>query len=218
MDRPGPPSPLFSDVRAARRVRVAIIALVIVGVGAQTVQRADPTLSLLYFTVLSALLCGIAQIGLLAGRSNRFWEPVRDAACGSLCISMLVYLTVLLPLQPLSAADGAMAWIGALCLHVPLPVLAVVDFLRSPRVRPLRHADAVTLWPVPAVVYVVVMVALAVTGVGEPPYDFLRPGLGGWPLVILSCSAISLVLVVIGLVLVRARLFLDSRALAPDRP
>ncbi|MBB6000919.1 Pr6Pr family membrane protein [Streptomonospora salina] len=189
---------------ASRNARFVLIAVVGVGVGSQILQQVDPTFFLLYFTVQSALLCGLSQGALLLHARSAVWERARDASCAALLLSTVVHLTVILPQRPLAFADGAAVWIATVCLHGVLPALAVADFLRSARRRPPRSADVFRVWlPLP-VGYLVLIVVLASASVAAPPYDFLRPGIVGWPVAVAACVAAAALFVILGLVLVAA--------------
>ncbi|MFV2197725.1 hypothetical protein [Nocardiopsis sp. LOL_012] len=127
---------------ASRTIRITAVAVAATGVCAQMLQRVDPTFFLLYFTVQSALLCGLGQAVLVLRGRSAGWEAPRDAACTAPLVSAVVYLAVVLPHRPLSPSDGALVWVATVCLHGLLPVLAVADFLRSGRQRTPRTRGA----------------------------------------------------------------------------
>lgn len=190
--------------------RLSTAALVLLGVACQMLQHADETFFLLYFTVHSALLGGAASLALASRWGSPAWESSRDASCVGLLVSSAVYTTAILPRMGLERSDGLLAWAATIILHGAVPALVLLDYLLSPRLRPVEFTDALLRWlPLP-LNYLCFVALLSWTGVALPPYAFLLPSEVGWLGVVVSCAAATALFLALGVGLVAARRKADS--------
>ncbi|WP_406123784.1 Pr6Pr family membrane protein [Streptomyces sp. NBC_00989] len=198
-------SPTGPGRTAARLRGIAAVALTL-GVVCQFVQRTDPTPSLLYFTVDSAILAATVMIWrLVRGPAGTVWgDRVRGAAVVGVVFSSLVYVTVIAPSSPsgtwFGAHDDAWARTATLFLHGAAPVLVIAEFLLSPYSLPAtwREATLLAWWPT---TYLAVVGTLSWSGAATMPYLFLRPSRFGAVAVAAAVAVLYAIVVALGVAL-----------------
>lgn len=199
------PSPTGPDRTAARLRGIAAAALTL-GVVCQFVQRTDPTPSLLYFTVDSALLAATVMTWrLVRGPAGGVrGDRVRGAAVVGVVLSSLIYVTVIAPSSPsgtwFGAHDDAWARTATLFLHGVAPVLVLAEFLLSPCTLPAtwREATLLAWWPA---TYLAVVGTLSWSGAATMPYLFLRPSRFGYVTVAAAVAVLYAIVVALGVAL-----------------
>lgn len=176
------------------------------GVICQFIQRTDPTPSLLYFTVGSAMLAAtLLTWQLVRGTSNSAWgDRVRGAAVVGVALSSLIYMPVIAPSSPsgtwFGAHDDAWARSATLLLHGGAPILVVAEFLLAPYALPATSREATLLawWPA---AYLTVVGTLAWSGAATMPYLFLRPSQFGVAGVAAAVAVLYAIVVALGVAL-----------------
>ncbi|MFJ9631408.1 Pr6Pr family membrane protein [Streptomyces sp. NPDC101175] len=191
------------------------------GVICQFVQRTDPTPSLLYFTVDSAVLAAtVLTWQLVRGPSNSAWgDRVRGAAVVGVVFSSLIYMTVIAPSSPsgtwFGAHDDAWARAATILLHGGAPVLVVAEFLLTPYALAAtwREATLLAWWPA---AYLTVVGALAWSGAATMPYPFLRPSQLGAATVAAAVAVLYAIVVTLGVALTAAHRAVSRHHHAPE--
>ncbi|MEW1645434.1 Pr6Pr family membrane protein [Streptomyces sp. NPDC091219] len=176
------------------------------GVVCQFVQQTDPTPSMLYFTVDSAVLAAIIMAWrLVRGPADSVCgDRIRGAAVVGVVFSSLVYVTVIAPSSPsgtwFGAHDDAWARTATLLLHGGAPVLVVAEFLLSPYslAATWREAALLAWWPA---TYLTVVGTLSWSGAATMPYLFLRPSQFGAVAVAAAVAGLFAVVVALGVAL-----------------
>jgi hypothetical protein len=186
-----------------RCVRAALATAILVAIVAQFVEAGDnaiftPTNFFSYFTILSNV-GAMLVLGSLAVRprlvDRESFEIVRGAVTVYMTITGIVYNVLLAP----AAADVStqLAWVNSI-VHVIAPVVVVVDWFvdRSP-IRPtLGQAATWLIFPAVWLVYTMVRGPLA----DWYPYPFLNPDLHSVGEIIVTCVAILVAFVIVGLI------------------
>ncbi|APX32331.1 hypothetical protein BH708_05900 [Brachybacterium sp. P6-10-X1] len=175
---------------AARTVRVLVALAVLAALVHDVVVAARDGLlaqDISYFTNQSSLAFVLLVAGtLLLGRKRPPWlEDVRGAVTFYLAMTGIVYALLIAPPAELLRWD--IGWTG-IVLHRLAPVVAVADWLLTPR---RRHAPArrILLWQLYPIAYLVLTwVRGAITG--WYPYDFLDPTVSSWPQVLLVTAIV----------------------------
>lgn len=193
----------------ARLRSLATLALA-VGVTCQFVQRTDPTPTLSYFTVDSAVLAAVVLAWRLVRgpRSGMLGDRIRCAAVVGVVLSSLVYVAVIAPSSPsgtwFGAHDDVWTRAATILLHAVAPVLVVADFLVSPYApaATLREAALLALWPL---AYLAVVAVLAWSGAATMPYRFLSPSQFGAAAVAAAIAVLCAITVLLGVALPAAR-------------
>ncbi len=204
---------------AALVFRIAAFALIATGIVRITgVFTPSPSwTALLYYTVLSNLLC-LVWVGLLIARTARDlrtlgargWSTPSPRWSGTvmmaITVTMLVYLVVLVPsafvqggdYQPFSLTDNL--------IHVITPCLLIADWLLFVPKGRLRWSDPLRWTLIP---YAYLVFALVYSGLGgrfaagtSAPYPFLDVATHGVGGVAIRVLVLSVVLVGVGCVYV----------------
>ncbi|MBU6280278.1 MAG: hypothetical protein KGN78_13635 [Actinomycetales bacterium] len=151
--------------------------VVAIGVGAQFLQRSDPTPPLLYYTVLSAL--GLSAVLLLELRTRgRGTDWLRGLMLTGLVFSAIVYALVLLPFSrdPVFSPRNHdhVAQVATVALHAVAPTIGVLDLVRRP-IAVRRRVAVAAGWLVWPAVYFSLIVGLAEFENLRAPYTFMDP-------------------------------------------
>ena len=170
---------------AARTVRVLVALAVLAALVHDAVVAARDGLlaqHVSYFTNQSSLaFVLLVAVILLLGRKRPPWlEDVRGAVAFYLAMTGIVYALLIAPPSELLRWD--IGWTG-IVLHRLAPVVAVADWLLTPRQRP-APARRILLWQLYPIAYLVLTwVRGGITT--WYPYDFLDPTVSSWPQVLL---------------------------------
>lgn len=170
---------------AARTLRVLVALAVLAALVHDVVVAARDGLlaqDVSYFTNQSGLaFVLLVAVGLVLGRKRPPWlEDVRGAVAFYLAMTGIVYALLIAPPSELLRWD--IGWTG-IVLHRLAPVVAVADWLLTPRQRP-APARRILLWQLYPIAYLVLTwVRGGVTG--WYPYDFLDPTVSSWAQVLL---------------------------------
>ena len=172
--------------------------LVVTGASVLAENEVPPLLTRLgrlasYFTIQSNLLVAVTAVQLARDplRDGRWWRAVRVAAVVGITVTGLVHFVLLRPLLDLEGASR----VADTLLHLVVPVVAVLGWLLAgPRPRaPWRDALPALLWPVAWLGW-----TLLVGGVtGWYPYPFLDVGAEGAAAVAVTCSAVTVLFLVV---------------------
>lgn len=180
----GRPRPALLQVASAVRILVAVLVLAALvtnaagalldGVFAQNIS---------YFTNQSNLMyVALVIVGTIWTARHPVWfDDVRGAVAFYLAMTGIIYALLVAPLDELLRWD--IGWTG-IVLHRLAPVVAVLDWLLTPRSR-APSARRILWWQLYPVVF------LALTWVrggvtGWYPYGFLDPTLSSWSHVLLT--------------------------------
>lgn len=175
---------------AACTVRVLVALVVLAALVTDAVQAAGAGLlaqNVSYFTNQSNLMFVVLVVAgaVVVRRRPPWWEDVRGAVAFYLAMTGIVYALLVAPPEELLRWD--IGWTG-IVLHRLAPVVAVADWLLTPRARP-APPRRILLWKLYPVAYLVLTWARgAITG--WYPYDFLDPTVTSWPQVLLTTAVV----------------------------
>lgn len=175
-----------------------------VGVTCQFMQSTDPRFPLLYFTVDSAVLAGIAALlTLLTGGRRGGWR-LRLAAAVGVCVSALVFATVIVPATPTGTwfqpHDDWAVRTANMLLHGVAPVLVVADYAARAEMPSVRRSLVWSYaWPLGYLAGLMILAALF--GGDVIPYPFLQPAVAGWPTVAGAVVALVALVALLGVIL-----------------
>lgn len=167
-------------------VALSVLILVnqTVGVACQFIQHTDPRLPLVYFTIDSAVLAGVAAALTLGGATGAWVQRLRLAAVVGVGLSAIVFASVIAPASPTGTwfqpHDDLAVRTATLLLHGVAPVLVTTEYVVRPTC--LSGRDSVRwsyAWPLSYLLGIAVLAAVA--GAAAIPYPFLRPAVSGWP-------------------------------------
>lgn len=193
-----------------RLLRVAGALTLGMGVLAQFVQNTDPTPPLTYFTVWSAIL-GTLTLTAAATQGREVPITLRGAATVGCVVSGMIFTLVIAP----ATATGTWFqpqddfWVrnANVLMHGLGPILIAADFIttRAWVHRPWRQAAIWCTWPL---AYTVTVLVIQTTGGPQIPYPFLNPQTIGPGELIAAVTAMAVLLLLIGRIL----LFLNRKA------
>lgn len=194
--------------RGRQKTTLVLAALIVVnqtvGVACQFVQHTDPRFPLAYFTVDSAVLAGIAAaLALLVGEFRGAWQ-LRLAAAVGVCVSGLVFATLIAPATPTGTwfqpHDDWFVRTANLLLHGVAPVLVVADYVARAETTSVRRSVGwAYVWPL---TYLFGLLAIAAVFGGDViPYPFLRPSVVGWSTATAAVFALIALVAVVGAIL-----------------
>lgn len=162
-------------------------ALLLASTGYAVLQLLHWPIGFTFFTQLSNLyLAAVVLLQLLRPEGRRL-PALKFGAVLSICVTFLVFLTVLGPVMPggLPAAYAQDHW-ASLCLHLLSPALGLFDFLVNDARYPYDHRHA-RLALLPPCLYLLLILALGRLGLRwgptamMAPYPFLDYGsAAGW--------------------------------------
>lgn len=172
-----------------------------VGVACQFIQSTDPRFPLVYFTIDSAVLAGVAAALTLRGATGAWVQRLRLAAVVGVGLSAIFFAAVIAPATPTGTwfqpHDDFMVRTATLLLHGVAPVLVTAEYvLRPPRLS-LRDSVAWS-YPWPLLYLAGIGVLAAVGGAETIPYPFLRPAVTGWPTTVVAYMGLVAVLGLLG--------------------
>lgn len=140
-----------------------------------------------YFTVQSNILVAVVTGQLAANphRDGAVWRVARLDAVVAIAVTGLVHWFLLRPLLSLTGLSA----LADTLLHLVVPGLAVLGWLAfgpRPRVR-IATIRGALLWPVAWLVSILILGALT----GWYPYPFIDVGEHGYPQVLLTSAAVT---------------------------
>lgn len=171
-----------------RLLKILIIALGSIGIGAPIFGNGYNFFSLLYFTNLSNLLVIIISAIFLyfddeETEIKEFWHILRFMATNAIVLTFLVFNSLLLPKM---ISDGNTAYlfsINNILVHNLIPILMIVDYLLYGKKLPFKKMYLIFI--LPAIYFVVALLYNPVFGITFPgdsptPYFFLDYKANGW--------------------------------------
>ncbi|GAA1491300.1 Pr6Pr family membrane protein [Brachybacterium sacelli] len=200
---------------AARTTRVLVALAVLAALVTDAVESVQVGLlaqNVSYFTNQSTLMFVVLVTAgsALVPRRPPWREDVRGAVVFYLAMTGIIYALVIAPPQELLRWD--IGWTG-IVLHRLAPVVAVADWLLTPRTR-AASPRRILLWQLYPLAFLVLTWARgAVTG--WYPYDFLDPTVSSWPQVLLTTAVMLLSFLVVASLLHLGGGLLRARAPAP---
>lgn len=165
-----------------------------------------------YFTNHSNLLFAVLVVVGIArtARHPPWFDDARGAVAFYLVMTGIIYAVLVAPLDELLVWD--IGWTG-IVLHRLAPVVALADWLLTPRRGP-GPARRILWWQLyPVLFLVLTWVRGAMTG--WYPYDFLDPAASSWPQVLTTTAVVLIAFMTIGVVLHLLQGRLRSREAPP---
>lgn len=174
-------------VLAARLLVALLVLAALITNAVEAVQDGLLAQNLSYFTNQSnlAFVALIVAGTVMAARRPPWFDDLRGAVAFYLVMTGIIYALLVAPLDELLRWD--IGWTG-IVLHRLAPVVALADWLLTPRLRapPARRILWWQLFPV------VFLVATWVRGgiTGWYPYGFLDPTISSWTQVLITTGVV----------------------------
>jgi hypothetical protein len=181
-------------VRAATAglVLAALLSSTLDAVGAGTLAQ-----HLSYFTNLSNLFFAgllVAVLVIPGGHRPGWLDEVRGAVAFYLVMTGIIYALLVAPLDELLRWD--IGWTG-IVLHRLAPVVALAEWLLTPRRHPSSPARLLRWQLYPVAFLALTWLRGAVTG--WYPYAFLDPTASSWPQVLVTTAVVLVAFLVVAL-------------------
>lgn len=174
-------------VLAARLLVALLVLAALVTNAVEAVQDGLLAQNLSYFTNQSnlAFVALIAAGVVMAGQRPPWFDDLRGAVAFYLVMTGIIYALLVAPLDELLRWD--IGWTG-IVLHRLAPVVALADWLLTPR-RRAPPARRILWWQLFPVVF---LVATWVRGgiTGWYPYGFLDPTVSSWTQVLITTAVV----------------------------
>ncbi|MEE1649680.1 Pr6Pr family membrane protein [Brachybacterium sp. J144] len=189
--------------------RAAVAVLVLAALAWSSLEAArDGTLPqhVSFFTNQSNFAFALVMLAMALlpqARHPRWWEHLRGAVVFYLAMTGIIYALLVAPLDELLRWD--IGWTG-IVLHRVAPVVAVLDWLLTPRRSRPRPVRLLVWQGYPVLFLALTWIRGAVTG--WYPYDFLDPTASSWGQVLVTTAVVlvAFLTVALGIHLLQGRL------------